>query len=91
MYERHIEKLLLDFRLALAAAEQRDRLNIETDKPSELQRLASLLEEMRGEVRDAQERTKDARYDRDLINTFERLFDQSSRYKDGSDRSLLKA
>ncbi len=70
MYERHIEQLRLDFSLALALAEQRDRLNVETDKPSELQRLASLVEDMRTQVREAKERVKDARDNRDLINAF---------------------
>ncbi|MEW6493883.1 MAG: hypothetical protein AB1589_15440 [Cyanobacteriota bacterium] len=72
MYERHIDQLRRDFSLALALAEQRDRLNADTDKLSELQRLASLVEDMRGEIRGAQERIKEARYDRDLINAFEK-------------------
>ncbi len=71
VYDRHIEQLRRDFNLALALAEQRDRLNVETDKAIELQRLASLVEEMRKEIRDAQERIKDTKYDRDLINAFE--------------------
>ncbi len=71
MYDRHIEQLRRDFNLALALAEQRDRLNVETDKAIELQRLASLVEDMRKEIRDAQERIKDTKYDRDLINAFE--------------------
>ncbi len=71
VYDRHIEQLRRDFNLALALAEQRDRLNVETDKAVELQRLASLVEEMRKEIRDAQERIKDTKYDRDLINAFE--------------------
>lgn len=72
MYERHIEQLRLDFSLALAVAEQRDRLNVQSDKLSELQGLASLVEEMRKEVRDAKERVKNAKNDRDLINAFEK-------------------
>ncbi len=71
VYDRHIEQLRRDFNLALALAEQRDRLNVETDKAIELQRLASLVEDMRKEIRDAQERIKDTKYDRDLINAFE--------------------
>lgn len=71
VYDRHIEQLRRDFNLALALAEQRDRLNVETDKAVELQRLASLVEEMRKEIRDAQERIKDSKCDRDLINAFE--------------------
>ncbi len=72
MYDRHIEQLRLDFSLALALAEQRDRLNLQTDRLTELQRLASLVEEMRNELRNAQERIKDARYNRDLIIAFEK-------------------
>jgi uncharacterized protein YigA (DUF484 family) len=71
VYDRHIEQLRRDFSLALAIAEQRDKLNLETDKLTELQRLASLLEQMRKDVTDAQERVRDARDNRDLINAFE--------------------
>lgn len=68
---RYIRQLQLDFSIALAVAEQQDRSKVETGEPTELQRLAALLEEMRQDVRDAQERIKDARYDRDLIDVFE--------------------
>jgi hypothetical protein len=71
VYDRHIEQLRLDFNLAVAVAEERDRLNVGTDNPRELQRLASLVEDMRASLREAQERVKDASYDRDLINAFE--------------------
>lgn len=71
VYDRHIEQLRRDFSLALAIAEQRDKFSVETDKLSDLQCLASLLEQMRKEVTDAKERVRDARDNRDLINAFE--------------------
>jgi hypothetical protein len=71
VYDRHIEKLRLDFSLALALAEQRDRLNVGTDQSAELQRLASLVEDMRTQIKDAKERVKDAKDNRDLLGAFE--------------------
>lgn len=69
---RYIRQLQLDFSIALALAEKQDRSTVETEEPTELQRLAALLEDMKDDVRDAQERIKDARYDRDLIDVFDK-------------------
>lgn len=68
---RYLRQLQLDFSIALAVAEKQDKSTVETDEPTELQRLAALLEDMKDDVKNAQERIKDARYDRDLIDVFE--------------------
>lgn len=71
VYDRHLEQLRLDFSLALALAEQRDRWNADTDESTELQRLASLVEDMSKQIKDAKDRVKDAKNNRDLIKAFE--------------------
>jgi uncharacterized protein YigA (DUF484 family) len=71
VYDRHLEQLRRDFSLSLALAEQRDRWNADTDESTELQRLASLVEDMSQQIKDAKERVKDTKNNRDLIKAFE--------------------